>query len=263
MPTCFLPHRLSSSYPSLSWLLPCLPWSPRKQLWTMCAACPRAGACTVACRVRVQFSGNELLKMGSWAHDITTSLSLTAKTNSGNCFGLCWISMPPWLLLIHWEGDACCWSVRLKKAGGGLARGAAKLESSRLGKAWGNVAKGEWLLTAQLSSGNHQQPPVRGCEGLWFAKVFHLGLPVKWSNESGWEEREIMRTSEEEGVCHARVWLKPHPSWEAKNSSTINKCHEGCQHRVNNHFMYRHFIISAWLHVGPHSFPWALPERLS
>lgn len=157
MLTCFLPHRLSSSYPSLSWLLPCLHWSPWKQLWTLCAACPRTGACTVACRVRVQFSGNELLKTGLWAHDITTSLNLTAKTNSGNCFGLCWISMPPWLLLIHREGDACCWSVRLKKAGRGLAQGAAKLESSRLGKAWWNVAKGEWFLTAQLSSGNHQQ----------------------------------------------------------------------------------------------------------
>lgn len=172
MPTCFLPLRLSSSYPSLSWLLPCRPWSPRKQLWTMCAACPRAGACTVACRVRVQFSGNELLKTGSWAHDITTSLSLTAKTNSGNCFGLCWISMPPWLLLIHWEGDACCWSVRLKKAGRGLARGAAKLESSRLGKAWWNVAKGEWFLTAQLSSGNHQWEAVRVCGS---QKYFTLG----------------------------------------------------------------------------------------
>lgn len=70
-----------------------------------------------------------------------------------------------------------------------------------------------------------------------------------------------MRTSEEEGVCHARVWLKP---------STINKCHEGCQHRVNNHLMYRHFIIGisdqaecAGLRVGPHSFPGALPECLS
>lgn len=114
MPTCFLPHRLSSSYPSLSWLLPCLPWSPRKQLWTMWAACTYAGSCTAACRVRVQSSGNELLKTGLWAHDITTSLNLTAKTNSGNCFGLCWISLPPWLLLIHREGDAC-WSVCLKK----------------------------------------------------------------------------------------------------------------------------------------------------
>lgn len=143
---------------SITFLTPALPaLKSMEAVVDFVCSMPSHGCVHVACRVRVQFSGNELLKTGLWAHDITTSLNLTAKTNSGNCFGLCWISMPPWLLLIHWEGDACCWSVRLKKAGRGLAQGAAKLESSRLGKAWWNVAKGEWFLTAQLSSGNHQQ----------------------------------------------------------------------------------------------------------
>lgn len=58
------------------------------------------------CRVRMEFSGNKLLKTGLWAHGISTSLNLTAKTNRGNCSGLCWISLPPWL---------CCSFTRKKK----------------------------------------------------------------------------------------------------------------------------------------------------
>lgn len=34
-------------------------------------------------------SGNELLKTGLWAHDISNSLNFIAKTNSGVCIGLC------------------------------------------------------------------------------------------------------------------------------------------------------------------------------
>lgn len=167
-------------------LLLCLPWSPWQLLCMWCAACPCADACMTVCIVRIQCSGNELLKTGLWAHDITNSLNFTAKTNSGSCFGLCCISLPPWLRF------SFTWKSLLKfvpkEAGGrGLTQRAVKLECSRLGNTWWNVAKGEWFLTAKVSSSNHQWEAMRIC-GL--QKYFTLGfLGSEVMSEDRWREK--------------------------------------------------------------------------
>lgn len=149
-------------------------------MWCAACMCVCTYTCMTACIVRIQFSGNELLQTGLEAHDITNSLNFTAKTNSGSCFGLCWISLPPWLCF------SFTWKSLLKfvpKEAGG--RGCSEVWVFQIRKCMMKCCKRGVISN---SEGQQQQTPVRGDEDLWFAKVFHLGLLVDWSQDGRREE---------------------------------------------------------------------------